>query len=114
MDIKNLMERLEEIDCEKNELEQAIFKINLKLEEVRVNQQTLGIIPNTSWLYRTKHALGIKKLQLKKLNMDQNRIRKTISYMEKENERITKDERCKRFERIFIKIAEEVLSSDDY
>lgn len=102
--------RLEEIGIEKLELEDAILKINLKLEETKVNQMTLGIMPNTSWLYRTKHAVGIKKIQLKKLNIEYEKLKREL----RKERTLAHNERSKTFERNFLKIAKEILPEEIY
>ncbi|MEN8079403.1 hypothetical protein ABFP60_20835 [Clostridioides difficile] len=102
--------RLEEIGIEKLELEDAILKINLKLEETKINQMTLGIMPNTSWLYRTKHALGIKKIQLKKLNIEYEKIKREL----RKERTLAHNEKSKTFERNFLKVAKEILPEETY
>lgn len=102
--------RLEEIGIEKLELENAILKINLKLEETKVNQMTLGIMPNTSWLYRTKHAVGIKKIQLKKLNIEYEKLKREL----RKERTLAHNERSKTFERNFLKVAKEILPEEIY
>ncbi len=102
--------RLEEIGIEKLELEDAILKINLKLEETKINQMTLGIMPNTSWLYRTKHALGIKKIQLKKLNIEYEKIKREL----RKERTLAHNEKSKTFERNFLKVSKEILPEETY
>lgn len=102
--------RLEEVALEKMELEEAILSINLKLEEVKINQMTLGIMPDTAWLYRAKHALGIKKIQLKRLNLEYEKIKRVL----KQERILNHDNRSKSFEGNFIKVAKEILSEEEY
>lgn len=108
--VDEMIIRLEEIGLEKLELEDAVLKINLKLEETKVNQITLGIMPDTAWLYRTKHALGIKKIQLKKLNIEYEKIKRVL----KQERILIHNERSKNFERNFVKVAKEILSVEDF
>lgn len=110
MTIDEKIIRLEEIGLEKLELEDAILKINLKLEETKVNQMTLGIMPDTAWLYRTKHALGIKKIQLKKLNIEYEKLRRSL----KQERILAHDKRDKTFERNFLKVAKEILPEESF
>ncbi len=102
------IKRIEEIALEKIELEEAILGITLKLEEVKINQMTLGIMPDTSWLYRAKHALGIKKIQLKKLNLEYEKLKRIFR-----QERVAvHNERGREFEKVFLKVAKEVLEKE--
>ena len=102
--------RLDEIALEKVELEEAILKMELKLEETKVNQMTLGIIPDTAWLYRHKHALGMKKIQLKRLNVEHEKIKRLL----RQERTFAHNERSKTFERNFLKVAKEILSEETY
>lgn len=102
--------RLDEIALERAELEEAILKMELKLEETKVNQMTLGIIPDTAWLYRHKHALGMKKIQLKRLNVEYEKIKRLL----KQERILIHDKRAKSFEGNFVKVAKEILSVDDF
>ena len=102
--------RLDEIALERAELEEAILKMELKLEETKVNQMTLGIIPDTAWLYRHKHALGIKKIQLKRLNVEHEKIKRLL----RQERTFAHNERSKTFERNFLKVAKEILSEETY
>ena len=102
--------RLDEIALERAELEEAILKMELKLEETKINQMTLGIMPDTTWLYRHKHALGIKKIQLKRLNVEYEKIKRLL----RQERILTHNERFKTFERNFLKIAKEILPGETY
>lgn len=102
--------RLDEIALERAELEEAILKMELKLEETKVNQMTLGIIPDTAWLYRHKHALGMKKIQLKRLNVEHEKIKRLL----RQERTFAHNERSKTFERNFLKVAKEILSEETY
>lgn len=102
--------RLDEIALERAELEEAILKMELKLEETKVNQMTLGIIPDTAWLYRHKHALGIKKIQLKRLNVEHEKIKRLL----RQERTLAHNERSKTFERNFLKVAKEILPEETY
>jgi hypothetical protein len=102
--------RLDEIALERAELEEAILKMELKLEETKVNQMTLGIIPDTAWLYRHKHALGMKKIQLKRLNVEHEKIKRLL----RQERTFVHNERSKTFERNFLKVAKEILSEETY
>ena len=102
--------RLDEIALERAELEEAILKMELKLEETKVNQMTLGIIPDTAWLYRHKHALGMKKIQLKRLNVEHEKIKRLL----RQERTFAHNERYKTFERNFLKVAKEILSEETY
>ena len=105
-----MINRLDEIALEKVELEEAILAIELKLEEAKINQMTLGIMPDTSWLYRAKHALGIKKIQLKKLNIEYSKLNRVL----KKERTILFNERVKDFRNNFIKAAKEILSDEEF
>ena len=105
-----MINRLDEIALEKVELEEAILAIELKLEETKINQMTLGIMPDTSWLYRAKHALGIKKIQLKKLNIEYSKLNRVL----KKERTILFNERVKDFRNNFIKAAKEILTDEEY
>lgn len=102
--------RLDEIALERAELEEAILKMELKLEETKVNQMTLGIIPDTAWLYRHKHALGMKKIQLKRLNVEHEKIKRLL----RQERTFAHNERSKTFERNFLKVAKEILPEETY
>ncbi|MDB1955389.1 hypothetical protein PMY38_10075 [Clostridium tertium] len=102
--------RLDEIALERAELEEAILKMELKLEETKVNQMTLGIIPDTAWLYRHKHALGMKKIQLKRLNVEHEKIKRLL----RQERTLAHNERSKTFERNFLKVAKEILPEETY
>lgn len=102
--------RLDEIALERAELEEAILKMELKLEETKVNQMTLGIMPDTTWLYRHKHALGMKKIQLKRLNVEHEKIKRLL----RQERILTHNERSKTFERNFLKVAKEILPGETY
>lgn len=108
--IDEVIKRTEEIALEKIELEEAILEIALQLEEAKINQITLGIMPDTSWLYRAKHALGKKKLQVKILNMEYERL-KRISRQERV---AIHNERGREFERTFVKVAKELLEKEEF
>ena len=110
IDTDEMINRLDEIALEKVELEEAILGIELKLEETKINQMTLGIMPDTSWLYRAKHALGIKKIQLKKLNIEYSKLNRVL----KKERIILFNERVKDFRNNFIKAAKEILSDEEY
>lgn len=104
------IKRLDEIALEKIELEEAILGITLKLEETKINQMTLGIMPDTSWLYRAKHALGIKKIQLKKLNIEYEKLKRIFR-----QERVAiHNERGREFERTFVRVAKELLEKEEF
>ena len=104
------IKRIEEIALEKIELEEAILGITLKLEEAKINQMTLGIMPDTSWLYRAKHALGIKKIQLKKLNLEYEKLKRIFR-----QERVAiHNERGREFEKVFLRVAKEVLAQEEF
>ena len=105
-----MINRLDEIALEKVELEEAILAIELKLEETKINQMTLGIMPDTSWLYIAKHSLGIKKIQLKKLNIEYSKLNRVL----KKERTILFNERVKDFRNNFIKAAKEILSDEEY
>lgn len=91
-------------------MEEAILGIDLKLEEAKINQMTLGIMPDTSWLYRAKHALGIKKIQLKRLNLEYEKLKRIFR-----QERVAAhNAREKEFERTFIRIAKETLVKEEF
>ncbi|WP_404988203.1 hypothetical protein [Clostridium culturomicium] len=104
------LKNLEEIDNKRMELEEAIFSIELKLEEVKINQMTMGVIPNTAWLYRAKHALGCKKLELKKLNIEREKLKRLIKAESKEQVQV----RTKCFERNFLNAAKEILLPEEF
>lgn len=104
------LKKLEEIDTKRMELEEAIFSIELKLEEVKINQVTMGVIPDMAWLYRAKHALGCKKLEVKKLNIEREKLKIAIKAESKEKVQI----RTKCFERNFINAAKEILLPEDF
>lgn len=105
-----IITRLDEIDFEKVELEEGILGIELQIEEAKIKQMTLGIMPDTSWLYRAKHALGIKKIQLKKLNIEYSKLNRVL----KKEKTILFNERVKDFRNNFIKAAKEILSDEEY
>ena len=105
-----IITRLNEIDFEKVELEEGILGIELQIEEAKIKQMTLGIMPDTSWLYRAKHALGIKKIQLKKLNVEYSKLNRAL----KKERTILFNERVKDFRNNFIKAAKEILSDEEY
>lgn len=104
------LKNLEEIDNKRMELEEAIFSIELKLEEVKINQMTMGVIPDMAWLYRAKHALGCKKIELKKLNIEREKLKRSIKAESKEQVQV----RTKCFERNFINIAKEILLPEEF
>lgn len=104
------IKRIEEIAIEKIELEEAILGITLKLEETKINQMTLGIMPDTSWLYRAKYALGTKKIQLKKLNIEYEKLKRIFR-----QERVAiHNERGREFERTFVRLAKELLEKEEF
>ena len=98
MNLDEIYKRLEVIDSERATLEEAILGIDLKLEEVKLEQITTGVMPNVKWLYRAKHALGCKKIELKKLNIERESLKRMAKAKEKERNQI----RTESFERIFI------------
>lgn len=111
--MKNVDERiirLDEIALERAELEEAILKMELKLEETKVNQMTLSIMPDTAWLFRIKHALGMKKIQLKRLNVEYEKIKRVL----KQERILNHDKRSKSFEGNFVKVAKEILAVEDF
>lgn len=110
MNLDAINKRLEEIEQRKIELEEAILSIDLKLEEVKLEQITTGNMPNTKWLYRAKHALGCKKIELKKLNIERESLKKIAKLKEKEQIQI----RTECFERNFINVAKEILSKEEF
>ncbi|WP_133017039.1 hypothetical protein [Clostridium cuniculi] len=104
------IKRIEEIALEKIELEEAILGIDLQIEEAKINQMTLGIMPDTSWLYRAKHALGIKKIQLKRLNLEYEKLKRIFR-----QERVAvHNAREKEFERAFVRVAKELLAKEEF
>lgn len=102
--------RLDEIALERAGLEEAILKMELKLEETKVNQMTLGIMPDAAWLFRHKHALGMKKIQLKRLNVEYEKIKRLL----RQERTLAHNERSKTFERNFLKVAKEILPEETY
>lgn len=104
------IKRIEEITLEKIELEEAILGIDLQIEEAKINQITLGIMPDTSWLYRAKHALGIKKIQLKRLNLEYEKLKRILR-----QERVAiHNAKAKEVDRIFVSVAKEVLPQEEF
>lgn len=110
MNLDEIYKRLEVIDSERATLEEAILGIDLKLEEVKLEQITTGVIPNVKWLYRAKYALGCKKIELKKLNIERESLKRMAKAKEKERNQI----RTESFERIFVKIAKDYLAYEEF
>lgn len=110
MNLDATYKRLEEIDQERIELEEAILSIDLRLEEVRIEQISTGNMPNIKWLYRAKHALGCKKIELKKLNIERESLKRIAKVKEKEQIKI----RTECFERNFINVAKDILSKEEF
>lgn len=110
MNLDEIYKRLEVIDSERATLEEAILGIDLKLEEVKLEQITTGVMPNVKWLYRAKYALGCKKIELKKLNIERESLKRMAKAKEKERNQI----RTESFERIFVKIAKDYLAYEEF
>ena len=105
-----MQDRYNELINLKLELEQDIINIKTQLNKAKANYHLTGEMSDSKWFSNANYALYMKKLELKKINAEFEKLKRTM----KQKRQDTHNEKAKTFEREFMHISKEILPIDEY
>lgn len=105
-----MQDRYDKLIMLKSELEEDIAKIKLQLDEAKTKFYLTGIISNSTWFNKAKYALEMKKLELRKVNVEFEQLKRTMRIQNKSENNI----KTRTFERTFMNISKVILDQEEY
>jgi chaperonin cofactor prefoldin len=109
-----LFEQLNVIDRQMQSLDTELVPYRRKLREAKSKAVTVGIYADSAWYLSTTQKVEDLELQLRNLGRQRQQVQQSVATLRRQLGKIIQADKDKDRERMFIQIAKEILSPDQY